>query len=87
MLLVLFLLSAQGFSLAHELDHAPGSDNGFLCEVCSAGQSFSSCVTVGDMKVAIEAQSASDLCSSLPDYRQSEFSPHTARAPPSHYGI
>ena len=80
--MLLLLLSAQSFSLAHELTHAPDADSGVLCEICSAGHGLDTAVTVAH--VAPNSQCAHDLqvIEPLTDYCQADASPYIARAPP-----
>ena len=82
LLVLLILLSAQSFSLAHEVNHVPFGDNGVLCEVCAAGHGLDAGVTVAhDVP---NGQCAHDLrvIEPLAGHAQANPSPYISRAPP-----
>ena len=82
LLVLLLLLSAQSFSMAHELTHAPYSENGVLCEICSAGHGLDTAVTVAHFVPVSECAHELTALEPLAGQILTLSSPYIARAPP-----
>ena len=85
LLVLLLLLSAQSFSMAHELGHSDDSDNGVLCEICSAGHGFDTAVTVVHKPPVSTAQHEFQIDHPEYDISQTDAPFYSARAPPLNY--
>ena len=82
LIVLLLLVSAQSFSLAHEVIHVPYSDNGVLCEVCSAGHGLGSGVTVVYVVANNPCVHYLQVVEPRADHYQTDPSPYISRAPP-----
>ena len=82
LLVLLLLLSAQSFSLAHELTHAPDGDNGVLCEICAAGHSLDATVPVAHATPNSQCATILRVTESPAGHYHADTSPYIARAPP-----
>lgn len=83
LLLLLLLLSAQSFSLAHELTHVPYSEGSLLCEICSAGHGLDTGVVVAYVLPVVQCAHNLRVIKPIDSHHQAETSPYIARAPPS----
>jgi hypothetical protein len=82
LLVLLLLLSAQSFLMAHELTHVPYGDSGVLCDICSAGHGLDSGVTAVLCVPVSECTHDLQVLESPTGHDQALIFPYIARAPP-----
>jgi len=82
LLVLLLLLSAQSFSMAHELTHVSFGDYGVLCEVCSAGHALDAGVKVEHSVSLGHFNSSFQVVEPLAVNYPAVTYLYTARAPP-----
>lgn len=82
LLVLLLLLSAQSFSMAHELTHDPYGFNGVLCEICSAGHGLDTGVPVAHVVAVLQCTSDLQALEPHAGLSQAVSAPYIARAPP-----
>jgi len=82
LLVLLLLLSAQSFSMAHELTHAPYGVNGVVCEICSAGHGLDTGVPVAHVVPVLQCTRDLQALEPRAVHYQAVSAPYIARAPP-----
>lgn len=82
LLVLLLMLSAQSFSLAHELTHVPSGDNSILCEVCSTGHGLDTGVAVAHFVPFSQRTHDLQVLEPRAGILQAIITPYIARAPP-----
>lgn len=82
LLVLLLMLGAQSFSMAHELSHDNYGVNGALCEVCSAGHGLDTGLTVAHATPQITCSHQQPFIEPIIDGVKTAVAHYTARAPP-----
>ena len=85
LLLLLLLLSAQSFSLAHELSHDAYDGNGIVCQICSASHGLDTAVTVAHFVLDVDCTHNPESEDSRTGYAKPLVTSYIARAPPLNY--
>ena len=82
LLVLLMMIGAQSFSMAHELSHDIYGVNGALCEVCSAGPGLDTGLTVAHAAPQSTCSHQQPFIEPVIDSAKTAVAPYTARAPP-----
>ena len=82
LLVLLLMLGAQSFSMAHELSHDNYGVNGALCEVCSAGHGLDTGLTVAHTIPQSTCSHQQPFIEPIIDGVKTAVAHYIARAPP-----